>query len=58
MTKQVDFLVICNKGNPHWAQMSYGRKFEQARKMQNKNHPIKILTEDHFYKFVYEKSAL
>lgn len=48
LTKKVNYLVICNKGNPHWAHMSYGRKFEQARKMQTDGHFVKILTEDHF----------
>ena len=52
MNKKVDFLVVCNKGNPHWAQMSYGRKFEQAKKLQKENHHIRILTEDHFYNFI------
>lgn len=52
LTKKVDYLVICNKGNPNWAQMSYGRKFEQARKMQNENNKIRIITEDHFVKFI------
>lgn len=50
MTKSVDYLVICNKGNPHWAHMSYGRKFEQALKWQKEGSKIKILTEDDFVK--------
>lgn len=52
LTKKVNYLVICNKGNPHWAQMSYGRKFEQARKMQKEQHEIRILTEDHFSSYI------
>lgn len=52
MTKSVDYLVICNKGNPHWAHMSYGRKFEQALKWQQDGVGIKILTEDDFVKIL------
>ena len=52
MTKKVDYLVICNKGNPYWAHMSYGRKFEQAKKMQREDHGIRILTEDYFADFI------
>lgn len=48
LTKAVNFLVICNKGNPHWAHMSYGRKFEQALKWQKDGTNIRILTEDDF----------
>ena len=48
LTKTVDYLVICNKGNPHWAHMSYGRKFEQALKWQKDGANIRILTEDDF----------
>lgn len=50
LTKKVDYLVICNKGNPHWAHMSYGRKFEQALKWQSEGGKVKILTEDNFVK--------
>lgn len=48
MTKSVDYLVVCNKGNAKWAHMSYGRKFEQALKWQRDGVNILILTEDDF----------
>ena len=48
MTLSVDYLVICNKGNSAWAHVSYGRKFEQAKKWQNEGNAIKIITEDDF----------
>lgn len=48
MTLKVDYLVICNKGNSAWAHVSYGRKFEQAKKWQNEGNNIKIITEDDF----------
>ena len=48
LTKTVDYLVICNKGNSSWAHMSYGRKFEQALKWQKEGSDIRILTEDDF----------
>ncbi|AKA30324.1 BRCT domain-containing protein [Acinetobacter baumannii] len=54
LTKTVDYLVICNKGNPHWAHMSYGRKFEQALKWQKDGANIRILTEDDFVKVLEE----
>lgn len=52
MTLKVDYLVICNKGNSAWAHVSYGRKFEQAKKWQNEGNAIKIITEDDFWALV------
>ncbi|WP_336931179.1 BRCT domain-containing protein [Acinetobacter tandoii] len=52
MTLKVDYLVICNKGNSAWAHVSYGRKFEQAKKWQNEGNNIKIITEDDFVALV------
>lgn len=54
LTKKVNYLVICNKGNPHWAHMSYGRKFEQALKWQKEGELIRILTEDDFVNVLEE----
>ncbi|OTU50218.1 hypothetical protein CAT56_03630 [Acinetobacter nosocomialis] len=48
MTTTVNYLVICNKGNKAWAHVSYGRKFEEAKKWQQQGHDIKIITEDDF----------
>ena len=45
MTLSVNYLVICNKGNKAWAHVSYGRKFEQAKKWQAQGNGIKIITE-------------
>lgn len=50
MTMSVNYLVICNKGNTAWAHVSYGRKFEQAKKWQKEGVDIKIITEDDFVK--------
>lgn len=52
MTTSVNYLVICNKGNKAWAHVSYGRKFEQAKKWQSQGHNIKIITEDDFVKAI------
>lgn len=52
MTLSVDYLVICNKGNSAWAHVSYGRKFEQAKKWQKEGNTIKIITEDDFVKSI------
>lgn len=48
MTSTVDYLVVCNKGNSAWAHVSYGRKFEHAKKLQASGSAIRILTEDDF----------
>lgn len=48
MTGTVDYLVVCNKGNSAWAHVSYGRKFEQAKKIQAAGGAVLILTEDDF----------
>lgn len=48
MSLSVHYLVICNKGNKAWAHVSYGRKFEQAKKWQTQGNDIKIITEDDF----------
>ncbi|WP_262541302.1 BRCT domain-containing protein [Acinetobacter bereziniae] len=55
LTKKVDYLVVCNKGNPHWAHMSYGRKFEQAKKWQYEGAKILIITEDHLLLLIRNK---
>lgn len=52
MTTTVNYLVICDKGNKAWAHVSYGRKFEQAKKWQQQGHEIKIITEDDFVKAI------
>jgi len=52
MTTGVNYLVICDKGNKAWAHVSYGRKFEQAKKWQSQGHNIKIITEDDFVKAI------
>ncbi|AMW79764.1 hypothetical protein AMD27_13230 [Acinetobacter sp. TGL-Y2] len=52
MTMSVNYLVICNKGNTAWAHVSYGRKFEQAKKWQKDGVNIKIITEDDFVRWV------
>ena len=48
LTQKVNYLVVCNKENPNCAHMSYGRKFEQAKKIQSTENRIKLLTEDFF----------
>ena len=52
MTTTVNYLVICNKGNKAWAHVSYGRKFEEAKKWQQQGFDIKIITEDDFVKAI------
>lgn len=45
VTKKIAYLVIGTNVSPHWAHTSYGRKIEQAVGLQQKGHPIKIISE-------------
>ncbi|MEC5213294.1 NAD-dependent DNA ligase [Polaromonas sp. CG_9.5] len=45
VTKKIAYLVIGTNVSPHWAHTSYGRKIEQAIELQQKGHPIKIISE-------------
>lgn len=45
VTRKVDILVIGTQVSPAWANTSYGRKIEQAIKLQDSGHPIEIISE-------------
>lgn len=45
ISKRVDILVIGSMSSRAWAQSSYGRKIEAAVNLQEKGHPIEIITE-------------
>jgi NAD-dependent DNA ligase len=45
VTKKIAYLVIGTNVSPHWTHTSYGRKIEQAVELQQRGHPIKIISE-------------
>lgn len=50
---QVDYLVIGILGSDDWIHSSYGRKIEKAVDLRDKKESgIKIITEEHFIKFL------
>ncbi|MCG3717961.1 BRCT domain-containing protein [Aliarcobacter butzleri] len=50
---QVDYLVIGILGSADWIHSSYGRKIEKAVDLRDKKESgIKIITEEHFIKFL------
>ncbi|SKA82324.1 BRCA1 C Terminus (BRCT) domain-containing protein [Caloramator quimbayensis] len=49
VTKETDYLVIGNNGNPCWAFSCYGRKVEQAVNLRKKGHKILIVHENDFW---------
>lgn len=49
VTKSVDYLVVCDEGNPCWAFACYGRKVEQAYLLRRSGHPIVIAHEADFW---------
>ncbi|WP_323584691.1 BRCT domain-containing protein [Aliarcobacter butzleri] len=52
-SSKVDYLVIGILGNDDWIHSSYGRKIELAVDLRdNKESGIKIITEEHFIKFL------
>jgi NAD-dependent DNA ligase len=52
-TLDTDYLVIGILGNDDWIHSSYGRKIEKAAELRDtKKTNIKIITEEHFIKFL------
>ncbi len=45
----VDYLVACDGGSPHWAFSCYGRKVEKAYNMRRNGHRILIVGERDFW---------
>lgn len=46
VTKDTDYLIVGNAGNPCWAFSCYGRKVEKAIEMRKNGHHIVILNEN------------
>ncbi|MBO8136758.1 MAG: BRCT domain-containing protein [Desulfotomaculum sp.] len=49
VSKQVDYLVVGDNGNPCWAFACYGRKVEEAIKLRKNGHHIMIVHENDFW---------
>jgi NAD-dependent DNA ligase len=49
VTKQTDYLVVGNNGNPCWAFACYGRKIEAAVKLRKNGHRVLIVHENDFW---------
>jgi hypothetical protein len=49
LTKDVDYLVVGDKGNPCWAFARYGRKIERALRMRREGSRILIIKEVDFW---------
>lgn len=49
VTKDTDYLIVGDGGNPCWAYSCYGRKVEEAVKMRKKGHKIQIVKEADFW---------
>lgn len=49
LTKEVDYLIIGNNGNPCWAYSCYGRKVEKAMNMRKEGHKILLVNELDFW---------
>jgi NAD-dependent DNA ligase len=45
VTRQTDLLVIGTRVSPNWAHTSFGRKIQKAAELQERGHPIEIISE-------------
>jgi hypothetical protein len=52
VTKNLDYLVVGNGGNPCWAFSCYGRKVELARTMRKEGARVQLVNENDFWKAV------
>ena len=50
VTMDIDYLVVCDAGNPHWAFSCYGRKVEKAFALRQTGHKVVIVHESDFWK--------
>lgn len=49
VTKDIDYLVVCDEGSPHWAFSCYGRKVEKAFELRRAGHKVVIVHESDFW---------
>lgn len=45
MSKQVDYLIVCDEGSAMWTYSCYGRKVEVAVNLRKQGHPVLIVHE-------------
>lgn len=45
VSKKADILIIGTKVSPDWAHTNFGRKIQKAVELQDKGHPIEIISE-------------
>src|SRR5690606_525777 len=53
----VDYLIACDGGSPHWAFSCYGRKVEKAYNMRREGHRIMIVGERDFWDAALDAGA-
>lgn len=53
ITKDIDFLVVCDEGNELWAFACYGRKVERAYMMRREGHRVQIVAERDFWDAIH-----
>lgn len=54
LTKETDYLVVCDGGNPHWAFACYGRKVERAYQQRRNGQKVVIVHERDFWDALIE----
>ncbi len=54
VTKQTDILVVAATANPTWIHTSWGLKIQDAMRLIETGHHIKIVSERHWYKHIEE----
>lgn len=54
VSSQLNYLVICDSGNPCWAFSTYGRKVEKAMTLRREGHSILLVRERDFWDSLVE----
>ena len=54
VTREVDYLVVCEAGSPYWAYSCYGRKVEKAYNLRRQGHHVQIVHEVDFWSAVHD----
>jgi NAD-dependent DNA ligase len=52
ISKSVDYLVVGTLSSRDWKHEAFGRKVEAAMKLREKGHPIAVVSEEHWIKFL------
>ena len=54
VSKQTDYLIVGNAGNPCWAFACYGRKIEKAMLLRKQGAKVQIISENDFWDAIYD----